>query len=704
MAYMKVNLGANGKDPNWVPVNAYTAEKAETAKVAQNAEKIGGLTLEEAFYDMLNLQAIGNLEALETQDKTSIVGAINELANGGIGSGGSTAKVENATLVTKGIVKLSNDVTSTSESVAATPKAVKTAYDLAQSAMSLAAGGSGGNVNLSNYAQLLSPSFVGIPKAPTAVKGTNTEQIATTQFVANAISGLSTGGGNTSVDLSNFYTKPQVDSLIATVATGGTIDLSGFVKTTDTLTVQLQGAVSAVGSASIGSQQVNVTVGSVDASALAGVIPASVTFEGGATRLSNPQTVQLTGGATSDPAQFDGTQALDLRVTTLDATKLQGEIPEGVRFLGKANGLNTERTITVQNGMQKGSAVFDGSRDVSINLASLDAATLQGTIPANVVYNGAAAKLATARQIKLTGAVSGSALFDGSAAVTINVPSVAASTITGSFGSINATSSITSASTVQAARFYTASGNVEITANDITLASTGSGSINVNGSGNINVSKGNIYLKGSGSKVDVSSGYGAFKGAAANVIVGEYATDSGTGSTAFRGGKTYIWDSRVGISVGGGSVASSTDKNPTNTFIGSETVCVPGALYAGGTKVGTSSSDRDKKKNIVEFDGDALNAIMDTPVYTYLYKVEEDTEKEHLGVMIQDAPYEIVDPEMAIEHYAMMSYLWRGVQEAGHNAKRDRLVVEKIALKLGLQAADLTAIAEEVEAELHPVA
>ena len=50
------------------------------------------------------------------------------------------------------------------------------------------------NTALGNKANLASPTFTGTPKAPTAAAGTNTEQIATTQFVttavANAIAGV----------------------------------------------------------------------------------------------------------------------------------------------------------------------------------------------------------------------------------------------------------------------------------------------------------------------------------------------------------------------------------------------------------------------------------------------------------------------------------------------------------------------------------
>lgn len=50
---------------------------------------------------------------------------------------------------------------------------------------------------LTNKANTSSPSFTGTPTAPTAIKGTNTTQIATTAFVQAAVQG---GGAVTSVD------------------------------------------------------------------------------------------------------------------------------------------------------------------------------------------------------------------------------------------------------------------------------------------------------------------------------------------------------------------------------------------------------------------------------------------------------------------------------------------------------------------------
>lgn len=43
------------------------------------------------------------------------------------------------------------------------------------------------DASLEGKAQLVSPMFTGTPTAPTAVSGTNTKQIATTEFVNNVV-------------------------------------------------------------------------------------------------------------------------------------------------------------------------------------------------------------------------------------------------------------------------------------------------------------------------------------------------------------------------------------------------------------------------------------------------------------------------------------------------------------------------------------
>ncbi|MBB2457833.1 phage tail protein, partial [Escherichia coli] len=94
------------------------------------------------------------------------VKAAYDLANG-------KYTAQDATTARKGIVQLSSATNSMSETLAATPKAVKTVMDEAN-----------------KKAPLNSPALTGTPTTPTAQQGTNNTQIASTAFVMAAIAAL----------------------------------------------------------------------------------------------------------------------------------------------------------------------------------------------------------------------------------------------------------------------------------------------------------------------------------------------------------------------------------------------------------------------------------------------------------------------------------------------------------------------------------
>ncbi|HCO6368832.1 TPA: phage tail protein, partial [Escherichia coli] len=94
------------------------------------------------------------------------VKAAYDLANG-------KYTAQDATTARKGIVQLSSATNSTSETLAATPKAVKVVMD-----------------ETNKKAPLNSPALTGTPTTPTAQQGTNNTQIANTAFVMAAIAAL----------------------------------------------------------------------------------------------------------------------------------------------------------------------------------------------------------------------------------------------------------------------------------------------------------------------------------------------------------------------------------------------------------------------------------------------------------------------------------------------------------------------------------
>lgn len=94
------------------------------------------------------------------------VKAAYDLANG-------KYTAQDATTARKGLVQLNSATNSTSETLAATPKAVKTVMD-----------------ETNQKAPLNSPALTGTPTTPTARQGTNNTQIANTAFVMAAIAAL----------------------------------------------------------------------------------------------------------------------------------------------------------------------------------------------------------------------------------------------------------------------------------------------------------------------------------------------------------------------------------------------------------------------------------------------------------------------------------------------------------------------------------
>ncbi|HAV9103980.1 TPA: phage tail protein [Escherichia coli] len=144
------------------------ATRAETA--AKRAEDIASAVgLEDASTTkkgIVQLSSATNSTSESQAATPKAVKAAYDLANG-------KYTAQDATTAQKGIVQLSSATNSTSETLAATPKAVKAVMD-----------------ETNKKAPLNSPALTGTPTTPTAPKGTNNTQIASTAFVMAAIAAL----------------------------------------------------------------------------------------------------------------------------------------------------------------------------------------------------------------------------------------------------------------------------------------------------------------------------------------------------------------------------------------------------------------------------------------------------------------------------------------------------------------------------------
>ncbi|EPI2555155.1 phage tail protein [Escherichia coli] len=160
---------------------------------------------------------VTNTEAITLKIDPSVVLATRKYVDDKISEHEQSRRHPDASLTVKGFTQLSSAINSESETLAATPKAVKAAYDLANGKYTAqnATTTQKGIVQLSSAtnsksetlaatpkavkavmdetnkkAPLNSPALTGTPTTPTAAQGTNSTQIASTAFVMAAIAAL----------------------------------------------------------------------------------------------------------------------------------------------------------------------------------------------------------------------------------------------------------------------------------------------------------------------------------------------------------------------------------------------------------------------------------------------------------------------------------------------------------------------------------
>ena len=116
---------------------------------------------------------VSSVASVELTIDTTTVMATQDYVDDKIAEHEQSRRHPDASLTAKGFTQLSSATNSTSETLAATPKAVKTVMD-----------------ETNKKAPLNSPALTGTPTTPTARQGTNNTQIANTAFVMTAIAAL----------------------------------------------------------------------------------------------------------------------------------------------------------------------------------------------------------------------------------------------------------------------------------------------------------------------------------------------------------------------------------------------------------------------------------------------------------------------------------------------------------------------------------
>ena len=370
----KMKVG-NGTDVYADLPYATFTEKEIKAFISQAA-----FNLQPATTSANGLMSSTDKSALNTLNSRSYINAITDGTNtAGVAAKGTSLLFDNtsidyqvgsddkiieitpksASTSQKGIVQLNSATNSTSTSQAATPSAVKSAYDLANAAMPKSGGTFTGAVTLN--------------ADPTADLGAATKQYVDTQITSKIAASdamvfkgtLGTGGTVTAVPTSNVtkgdtykiitagtwagYSGCKVGDLLIAMTTGASVTAnttnwayvpSGdesttsikYSTTTQTLTTSAQTGAITVGEAA--TKQVDTSISAVSTSTKLPTSQAVATFVEGkgyitssgtankANTLTTPRTIAVGGSATSTATSFDGSQNITIPLTGVDTNIL----------------------------------------------------------------------------------------------------------------------------------------------------------------------------------------------------------------------------------------------------------------------------------------------------------------------------------------------------------------------------------------------
>ncbi|MDR3280927.1 MAG: hypothetical protein LBT23_10475 [Synergistaceae bacterium] len=383
-----------------VTAGTITTKAVTPKQLALKVDKVTGKGLSTNDYTTAEKTKLAGLESSHFKGEFTTIAALNAIT----GALGDYAYVDagSGADVTSYVWDSSNSkwVEQKGVTTAETPASIKTKYesnadtnaftDALQTKLNGIAAGAQVNAVTSVAARtgavVLAKADVGLGSVDNTADSAKSVASAATLTTARTIAA---SGGVTAAAVS-FDGSANIT--LATVAAGGTPSTQAF------------GDAAAAGSAS--------TAAKSDHKHAMPATPTTVTGNAGtATKLATSRTIGISGGATGTATGFDGSAAITIPVTELDATKLSG----------RASLDNLPTTTTANRVLKVGTA----SASPAYSQVTLTT-DVTGVLPlANGGTNNttglaaSATKLATTRAITLSGAVKGTANFDGSAAITI---------------------------------------------------------------------------------------------------------------------------------------------------------------------------------------------------------------------------------------------------------------------------------------------
>lgn len=128
------------------------------------------------------------------------------------------------------------------------------------------------------------------------------------------------------------------------------------------------------------------------------------------------------------------------------------------------------------------------------------------------------------------------------------------------------------------------------------------------------------------------------------------------------------------IEVGNGSTSNFISLNGID-----KNLTVWGPVYANSYN---NNSKEELKKNITVFNENAVDLIKNSDLYKFNYKMEKDTDKQHIGFIIGDGyktPLQIISNDgNAIDSYSMSSILWKAIQEQQEQIEELKKEINKL--------------------------
>ena len=158
------------------------------------------------------------------------------------------------------------------------------------------------------------------------------------------------------------------------------------------------------------------------------------------------------------------------------------------------------------------------------------------------------------------------------------------------------------------------------------------------------------------------------------------------GNLASQCSSNNIYVPKADYAVQAGTAFSATSSSSCSTgylTLSSGTLEAPaGSLWIGQNTVKANTieqlSSEKYKNNINIYNGNALDLICNTAIKTYNYIIEEDGVKAHLGMIVEEAPTEVISESgESLDIGALASLSWKAIQELNTKIKtiNDRLSI-----------------------------